>query len=152
MVNEQKVILMTKAAVYEKDDGKDQIPLSEYYKNDFIKYNCLKTIVFTTIGFALVCAAFVLSNIEYILDNLNHFPYIKIGIGIMCAYLICLTGYGVVSRIVSVKRFESARKGLNQYNHYLKQLSAIYKEETENGTKAMGQKGASQEHDEFISF
>ena len=36
MVKEDKVILMTKLAMYEQNEGKESIPVSRYYRSDYI--------------------------------------------------------------------------------------------------------------------
>ena len=36
MLNREKVILMTKLAVYEQKEGRKEIPLSKYFKSDYI--------------------------------------------------------------------------------------------------------------------
>ena len=45
MLNNRKVRLMTKLAIYEKEDGKEDIRLGRYYRGDYVRYQLLKTIV-----------------------------------------------------------------------------------------------------------
>ncbi len=53
LVNEQKVRMMTKLAIYESGKGKQDLKLAKYYKSDYIKYNVLKTIVSTAVCYWL---------------------------------------------------------------------------------------------------
>ena len=48
MINNEKVKLMTKLAIYEKKNEED-IKLSKYYKVDYVKHNILKTLITVTI-------------------------------------------------------------------------------------------------------
>ena len=60
MVNEEKVRLMTRLAMYEQSTGKEDLEKGRYFKSDYVKYNCLKTLVSTTILFVIVVAAYLL--------------------------------------------------------------------------------------------
>jgi hypothetical protein len=51
MLDYKKIRLMTKLAVYEKKDGKEDIHLSKYYKTDYVRYQVLKAIITSTIGY-----------------------------------------------------------------------------------------------------
>ena len=79
MVNEEKVRLMTRLAMYEQSTGKEDLEKGRYFKSDYVKYNCLKTLVSTTILFVIVVAAYIYYNmgIKYFLKQCvvkNLFP------------------------------------------------------------------------------
>ncbi|MDF2593610.1 MAG: hypothetical protein K0S75_3076, partial [Clostridia bacterium] len=42
MLNTNKVRLMTKLALYETKEGKEDIRLSKYYKTDYVRYQVIK--------------------------------------------------------------------------------------------------------------
>lgn len=44
MVNEEKVILMTKIAMYKESLGREDLEKGKYFQSDYVKLNCLKTI------------------------------------------------------------------------------------------------------------
>ena len=51
MINEEKVILMTKLASYETDNGKKDILVVNYFRSDYIGFQLLKSVIAATISF-----------------------------------------------------------------------------------------------------
>ena len=58
MINEEKVILMTKIAMYKESLGKEDLEKGKYFQSDYVKLNCLKTIVSSTVLFVVVAVAY----------------------------------------------------------------------------------------------
>ena len=82
MVREEDVKLMSKMAIYEKHDGKKEIPMNSFYKRDYVRLNRLKAIVSATIAFALIAAIVVIYKADYILANIFKIDYKKTGIAL----------------------------------------------------------------------
>lgn len=59
MVNEEKVILMTKIAMYKESLGREDLEKGKYFQSDYVKLNCLKTIVSSTVLFVEIGRAHV---------------------------------------------------------------------------------------------
>ena len=55
MLNENKVKMMTKMAIYEKNEGRKMLRTAKYFKGDFIAFGILKTLITTTFAFMIVC-------------------------------------------------------------------------------------------------
>ena len=53
MINEEKVILMTRLASYESNEGKKDISIVNYFKGDYIGFQILKSVIAATISFHL---------------------------------------------------------------------------------------------------
>ena len=43
MLNEERIRSMTKLAIYENNEGKKTIPLTHYYKSDYISKSMMKS-------------------------------------------------------------------------------------------------------------
>ena len=54
MLNEKKIALMTKMAIYEQGEGKKSLPMSKYYRSDYISLRIINTVIVTTIAFFLI--------------------------------------------------------------------------------------------------
>ena len=48
VLNENKVKMMTKMAIYEKNEGRKMLRTAKYFKGDFIAFGILKTLITTT--------------------------------------------------------------------------------------------------------
>lgn len=128
MLNFKKVRLMTKLAVYEKKDGKEDIYLSKYYKNDYVRLQILKSIISATIGYGLVIVMIAFYRMEYLIKNAVILDYKMVGTYILGFYLITITIYGLGSIVVYSRKYDASRKKLSRYFRLLKRLEKIYKE------------------------
>ena len=129
MLNEDKIALMTKMAIYEQGEGKKSLPMSKYYRSDYISLRIINTAVVTTIAFFLVIAMAVLVNVEKLLDELVSMDLMKIGKNMLIAYIVVIVFQVVMTYFVYSYRFKKYRKGLNKYNGNLKKLYAINRQE-----------------------
>ena len=69
MVNNEKIRLMTKLAVYENAEGKDDMRVANYFRSDYIRHEILKTILAVTLGTIILVAVVLCYQMEYLLDN-----------------------------------------------------------------------------------
>ena len=54
MINEEKVKIMDRLAVYEKQEGRKYLPVSKYYRSDYIGLALIKNFFLVTIGYGLI--------------------------------------------------------------------------------------------------
>ena len=134
MLNNNKIKIMTKLALYEKGNGKNDIKISHFYKTDYIRYNILKTIVSITVGFLFLLTLVGLYNVEYFINEATKINYKQMGMNILILYLIIVTIYTILTIIVTSLKYKNTRKHLVKYNKNLKELNEIYKNE-KNDTK-----------------
>lgn len=130
MLNNRKIRLMMKLAVYENKDGKEDIHLSKYYKTDYVRYQVIKSILSATIGYLLILLLVALYEMEEIIKNAVNLDYKTIGTYILGFYIITVTVYGLGSFVGFSMKYDASRKKLSRYFKLLKRLNKIYKEET----------------------
>ena len=56
MLNENKVKVMTKMAMYENRQGAEDKKINMYYKRDYVSFKTLVSAIWMTIGYAVVVA------------------------------------------------------------------------------------------------
>jgi hypothetical protein len=133
MPDKEKIKLMTRISIYEKHEDMGDLILSKYYREDYVKYGCLKTIVATTLCYCLVVAVYVLINFEQVLNNLNTMDYFKVISRLMGGYVLALVVFYIYAFVVYNYKYAKARKGLIRYNRMLSKLIKLYeKEEAHN--------------------
>ena len=71
MINEEKVKIMTKLAMYEQGKGRKYLPVSKYYRSDYIGLALIKNFFLVTIGYCLSVAAVAIYFGEYLLENIH---------------------------------------------------------------------------------
>lgn len=139
MVNEDKVKLMTKLAIYESTKGKKQLNISKYYKRDYVRYNMFKTAVTATLAFFMILGGYILINAEELLLKLNEMDLLHEAIKLGIIYAVFVIGYMVIARLVYARKYEKVKPDVIIYNHNLKKLKEMYdKEEKELEEKRAG--------------
>lgn len=129
MLNNKKIRVMTKLALYEKKEGKEDIKMSKYYKTDYVRLEMLKTIVSITIGYALILLLIGVYKAEYIISKAVTLNFVRIGQYILGFYLVILTIYVISSIIGYSIKYDRSRKTLGKYYKALKKLLHICNEE-----------------------
>lgn len=122
MVDEKKVSLMTKLEIYERQQQNKSIPMSRFYKTDYVRYNVLKTIVAATIAYWLVVGIYIFMQFEDILEKLNEIDYFDLVYRVLITYVMFCVAYFFFATIVYYVRYELARPGLTEYNSNLRDL------------------------------
>lgn len=128
MLNEERVILMTKMASYEAGEGKKNMKIGKYFRGDYIALQILKSIFCATISFALIFALFVFYDFEVFMQDIYEMDLVGFAKTILMYYGITVVVYGAVSYVVCAYRYSKARKSLKLYYQNLKKLNSLYKE------------------------
>ena len=127
MIKEEKVKLMTKLALYEQNEGKKSLPVSKYYRTDYISIKMIETAITTTIGYVLMVVLGVLFKVDYISENIVSMDLMALGRRLLIGYAIVLVVFMLLSYIVYSIRYKKIKKGLGEYGENLKELYLMYK-------------------------
>ena len=126
MINEEKVKIMTKIAMYEQGKGRRYLPVSKYYRSDYIGLALITNFFLVTIGYALAIAAVAVYFGEYLMENIHKMNLVSMGIYIIVGYAVVLVVYSVLTYIQYSVRYYKAKKSVREYYSQLTELSKIY--------------------------
>ncbi len=126
MINEEKVILMTRMASYEEHEGKKDISIIHYFRGDYIGFQVLKSVIAATISFFALFAVYLFYNFEELMQNIYSMDLLAFGKNVIILYLCMVGAYAVVSYVMFASRYSKARKSLKHYYDNLKKLSGMY--------------------------
>lgn len=129
MVNMRKVRLMTKLAIYEKTEGKEDIKLGKYFRRDYVRLKVLHNIVAVTIGYLLVLAMVIAYRMEYLIKEAVNLDYVGMGKTILGLYIIVVTVYTMAAMVGYGLYYDYSRKKLAKYFRMLRRLRTLYQEE-----------------------
>ncbi len=129
MLDNNKIKLMTKLAIYEKNEGQEDVKLSKYYKTDFLRYQIIKTVVSVTISYLLVLLVVAFYRSEYLIQKAVELDYKAIGTKVLGIYIILLVIYLFGTIVGYSFKFDSSRKRLFKYRKNLKKLRQYYRNE-----------------------
>ena len=80
MLNEEKIKIMNKLAMYEQGEGKKYLPVSRYYRSDYIGLAMIKNFFLVTIGYCLILAGIAAYFAEYLIDNVHKMNLVSLGV------------------------------------------------------------------------
>ena len=120
---------MTKLAIYEKHDGKEDIELAKYYKSDYVRLHFIKTFVSVTVAYLIILVMIGVYFSEYLIREAVNLNYKSYGITILGVYLILLAVFLTCSSFGYSYKYEASRKRLAKYYKRLKRLEKMYQEE-----------------------
>ena len=126
MVNEEKVKIMNRLAMYEHGEGRKYLPVSRYYRSDYIGLALIRNFFLVTIGYVLGLAGVAAYFSEYLMDNVNKINLVKVGIYIIVGYLIVLVVYSILTYIQNSVKYFRAKKRAREYYQDLTRLEKIY--------------------------
>lgn len=130
MINNSKVKLMTKLAVYEKKH-KDDIEISKYSKSDYVRLNLIKNVLSATVAYILVLVIIGLYQMEYLIANAVTLDYKSLGVKILGFYCIVLIVFVLSGLLISSVQYSKSMKRLNKYLKRLRILKKYYDEQEE---------------------
>ena len=126
MLNEERVILMTRLAPYEAGEGKQNVAIGKYFRSDYIRMQTIKSIIYATITFFVIVVLVVFVDLEAFMGDIYQMDLLEYAKGILFWYLAFVGTYGVISFVVYSMRYRKARKNLKLYFNNLKRLSEMY--------------------------
>ena len=130
MLNEEKVILMTKMAAFMDREGKKNGAINSYFRSDYIGFNIIKSVISATIVFAVLIATYVLYDFENVLSNIyNTDSLLTTGRRFLIYYLLLVGVYSLASYIIYSYRYSKMRKNMREYYSNLKKLARMYEKE-----------------------
>lgn len=131
MLNNEKIILMTKLALYEQGEGKKNIPVGKYFKSDYIGMRLLSSFIYITIADIICLALWFVVKGEDILTRLMAGEVAPILSTVVIIYAVTVFVYMVASYTFFSYKFKSTRRSLKEYNSQLKQLHNLQERELE---------------------
>lgn len=125
MLNHEKIRIMTKLAIYEKNKGKEDKNVMEYFKTDYISFKNFKMQMGVTFAL-IVILGFEFANI--VLDNLakiTDFDFVGLGIKYLSIWIVLMVGYTIISIGYNRMEYNRIEKRIQEYDRLLKNLEKI---------------------------
>lgn len=129
MLNNRKVRLMSRLAMYEQSEGKEDVRMSKYFRTDYVRLNVLKTVVAVTLGYLLVLVLLIVYHSEYLIREAVTLDYKGILLRYVGIYIIILVVYCSFAMIGYMLKYRASRKKLAKYFRMLRRLRSLYREE-----------------------
>lgn len=129
MLSEERVILMTRMASYEKGAGKRNVKIGNFFRSDYLTIQVLKSIVCSTVAFFLGFGLYILYDFEMFMQDLYKLDLLAFGRNVLMYYVITVVGYAVLVYVGCTIRYALVKKDLKRFYHNLKKLNSLYDEQ-----------------------
>ena len=150
MLNEEKIKLMTKMAVYEQNQGRKEIPMSKFFRSDYISLGMIKTLIASTIAYVFMVALWLLYDLEKFMNDLAQMDVLNLGRTILILYVAYLIISMLIAYLVYRYKCTKVRESLKNYNAGLKEINHI--QEAEGRIREEIEMGGSDQYDESFGI
>ena len=127
MLNEKRIILMTKMASYEANEGKKNVAIGSFFRSDYIGWQVLKSIISASIAFVVVFGMYIFYYFEKFMSEIYKMDLVEFARNVFSYYLWTIGIYAVISYVVYALRYGRAVKSIKVYQMNLRRLADMYK-------------------------
>lgn len=146
MLNNEKIILMTKLSLYEQKNQKNEIKTGKYFKSDYMLLKMLSSFICVTLGYLICLILWFMYSSDQVLESMTTTgSFTGFIVIIVLLYVICTVVYMIFSYAYFSHRFRRIRKNLKEYNGDLKTLHRIQELEYDAIIDALEEGGREEE-------
>lgn len=126
MLNNEKIILMTKLSLYEQKNQKKEIKTSRYFRGDYMSLKMLKSFLCITVAYLLCLVLWFMYKSDKVISSLTTTGrFTALVVLLIALYIIAVVVYMIFSYAFFSHKFRNIRKNLKEYNGDLKTLHRI---------------------------
>ena len=125
MHNPEKIIIMAKLALYDKNAGKDDWKDNVYFRQDYIYSNNMKTRLFAFLGCLIIAAFYFLHMAAFQDVDIFSIDYQAEAITLIILFAVVLVFYTVIGTILYTARYVQLQRRIDKYFKLLDELDDI---------------------------
>lgn len=135
MLNRDRIILMTKMASFEENEGKKSISICRYFRGDYIGWQVIKAIIASTVAYFVVLAAYIFYFFEDFMEDIYEIDLMAYGKKLVYYYVCFVVVFAVIAYIIYAVRYQRAKKNLKKYYGNLKRLNGMLNKESADDSR-----------------
>ena len=117
MLNEDKIRQMTELALLKKRKGEQMFEIDNYFKEDYVGKQMLKSFFVYTFCFVLIIVLAVLYNLEDLVISVNTVGLYSVLYIVI--YILGLIAFEMITYRFFSKKYDEAQRSLKMYNDRL---------------------------------
>ena len=129
MLDKNKIRLMTKMSIYEKNHGESDFRISSYYRKDYASLKTWITLIWVTIGYGILFGGLCIYISDSLSGNFTILKLLLLLIAAIAGYVVLLIIYGVGASSYYKKKHVRAKQNVKRYYRNLSRLEKMYKKE-----------------------
>jgi hypothetical protein len=123
MVSKQKIILMTKLAMYDKRHGDADRAAYAFFRRDYIYRKNMATRFCVGVGAGILLAVYWLNRVFFLGEDLMSLDFVRAGIDAGLFVLAVMAVYTVLGTMQGTRQYYLVQKRMNTYMAMLKRLT-----------------------------
>ncbi|MBR2258669.1 MAG: hypothetical protein IJ899_15335 [Blautia sp.] len=135
MLNPEKIKLMNQLAMYEQGEGKKYLPISRYYRRDYIGAALIRNLFLVAVGYVLTLAGVGAYFSEYLMNNIHKMNLTALGVYLLLGFLALFSVYTVLTYIIYSVKYFKAKKSVRHYYDLLTQMEKMYGREERRSSR-----------------
>lgn len=129
MLDKNKIRLMTRMSIYEKNHGETDFRISSYYRKDYASLKTWITLIWVTIGYGILFGGVCFYISDSLIGNLTLFKFFALLLVGVVGYIALLIVYRVGAGSYYKKRHARAKQNVKRYYRCLSRLEKMYEKE-----------------------
>ena len=125
MLDKRRIRLMTRMAAYEGKYYKKDLKISTYYKKDYASLNTWITLLWITVGYAILAGLYVICNVDALLKNLDISKLLLMGGIAVGLYLVLVIIYCIWTSSYFKSRHTRAKQRIKRFYRDLARLEKM---------------------------
>ena len=130
MINQEKVLRMTKMASYVEHGGRKDRAVVGYFRSDYIGKQTIISLIVITAAFLAGLGAYLVFHFSEVMGNIYSMDLVGTAKKILTLYLMAAVLYVAVTYVIYTIRYAKAKKRLQLFLEYLDCLDQDGEEET----------------------
>lgn len=129
MLNEKRVKHMVKLALYESEDGQEEIKIHQQTRKQYLNRNILFSVMWMTVAYLLVAIFLYKLLCERLVEELSTMQTFFVLAAMAVVYFALLIVYAVRSGFFYEKKYKRAKRRIGAFTKALQDLEKMYEEE-----------------------
>lgn len=131
MLNERRVMHMTRMALYEKHESRNYNRMINTPKKEYVSFQDMLGVIFGSVLYFIILALVVGILYSFFLTNMNRVIIILCVIATAICYIVFLYHYRSFTHARAVRRYVKAKRQIARLREDWDILEQMYKEEAE---------------------
>lgn len=132
MLDKRKIRLMTRAAIYEKEYGEEDLKISSYYRKDYTSLNTWITLIWVTVGYFLLGGIIFLCYGETLIEGITITRLLIVAAVAVALYLALIIIYAIGAGSFYSKKHARAKQRVKKCMRDITRLEKMNKTKERN--------------------
>ena len=128
-MDKKKIWEMSRLAMFEEEDGREDLSVAFYYKRDYVALGLLSNFLLISIAYVIIVAGIILYKLDYLTENFSSMDYSVMIAAVVIFYFLLLGIYSAIVFTLRSLRHAKAKRRVQEYYDELNDLLEVKENE-----------------------